>query len=198
MVSRCLLIILLTFSVALQSCSSSSDDNDGESENEFFLTVNIKGSGYTATDIGFQELPRPVYWLDCQTDDELIRDEGIGSIQTSENYISARFFHYYDSVNFSDDISQPTNVIGSRNITGDCWDNFDVMIRVGYHQKNCCFSLDTTTNYANQITKIERLSSDSEGTVYAISGNFNATFIDWEDLSIPINGNYRFRVYVLN
>ena len=197
MYSRYLIIILLIFSVAIVSCSGSGDD-DGQSDDDFFLTVNIKGSSYTDTEFDFPGLPRLVYYLDCDTDEELMRHESVGGIRTSENFVAATFLHYYDSDHFSDNVSQPTNLIKSRPLTPDCFDNFDFMVRVGYHPKDGYFNLDTTSSNVNRITRIERLTSDSEGTVYAITGNFSATFIDYEDIPIPITGNYRFRVYVLD
>jgi hypothetical protein len=182
----------------LTSCSN--DDSTPVPEENYFLNIEVLNTNLSSDNV-------PFYYStvdECGTNKSL-RQSLIGEINASQFSIQSFLVHYENISNFSDDNNQNSNVILPEQFA-TCFDNFDFFMFLAINAYGGNLPLDTSSNNTNDITEItfirefEWTSQDilRREINYAISGNFNLTFLDINDTPVVVTGEYRMPVFVVN
>ncbi|GGK21075.1 hypothetical protein GCM10007962_14000 [Yeosuana aromativorans] len=181
--------ILISSTLFFWSCS---EDSNNLSKEDYFIDVAINNtillSNNTLGKLSHNK-------TECQTGENIFFTL-ISILKTSEYFIEPFLATYKESNNFTIDTTQKSNVIEYDFSTSECLENFDFCIN--FLQNDETLSLDKSKNNFSNITAITYVKDLGEFySVYAISGNFNLTFLDSNQQEIKVTGEYKTPIQVL-
>jgi hypothetical protein len=200
------LSVLILTTLFFIGCSKDSADSSNKNEKRF-LNLNLNG-----TELSYNGDDDLLVWgftgENCNPNGKLSL-QIVGDIENSLYYAQVNLAHFENLVDFSDtkkNIATTTRVTDTNSywdwMTDDlnssfCDLNNDLCIWIEDKSKdNVYLKLKPNTTSKHNITKTEFISEDSTSKIYAIEGNFSATYIK-DKSDFPVSGNYRTLIEVL-
>ena len=168
----------------------SSDDSDSDNDFEQFLEITVLGQTYTTdNEFSFSSTQD-----DCNSSNILIF-QSLGQIDNAELFIDVFLLHQEVGSDFNSNIAESPRLLSQTNLS--CYLDFDFVVSF-FSETLGTLELDASGNNVNTITDISLLRELNQENVYAVNGQFEATFIDNSGNPIPTTGRYRSEIYILN
>jgi hypothetical protein len=210
--------LALSFISTFQSCSN--DDNTNSNNQNYFLNVQFDGQSFSQDRPDIDFLIPWCNWYEIFTDEEmeqqgldpLLKGElittNVGQIETSQYFINVTmaylesadsfnaFSNYFENSN-EYDWNDSAFISSSEYFDfNDCLFNnvFIVDFAIGNDELNIAFPASLQEMSFSQPQMVNETSTE---ITYALSGEFNLDFINTDNTTLNLTGQFRFPVYVL-
>ena len=181
------ILYLLFATVVLFNCSS---DDSTSNSSDFFLNINVIGDTFSTGNEVSVSLP-----IDNCDDDYSLTVQSLGQIENSEILLTVFLTHAEEAINFNENAVSSDRVLAQVNL--DCHEDLDFIVDFFYEPFGD-MEIDSSANNFNTISSIILLDENNQEKRYAISGSFGITFTDGNGTNIPMIGDYRAEILVLN
>ncbi len=169
-------------------------NNPQPNTSSYFLNATINGNSYSRNEVnGFQYTNQQ----GC-VNGKTYEMANVSQIDVASYFLDLNIHHYQ---NYSDFL---VSVPGSHTLYNDPFNtsstcNLDLIINLDDKQFSGTSQICTlqTNSLTNNITSIVKVSETSTDVKYDIEGNFSCNFKNTNNVSIPVNGNYKTWINVL-